>query len=241
MNDQNTQTRAHLNNRHKDVLISIFAHPTSHNVRWVDVLSLLEALGSVEEKHDGKLRVCLGSKVQVFDKPKSKDIDTQDLIDLRTMLRSAGFSSFDSRNSHKKSTNTYAVPPASRAVVALDFHRARIYLLGEAKAETLASAPAWRLHHDLYHRHHSAENQVNFDSDVKEFFDTVIQVLFGTDEVLLLGHGTGKANASSVFTTYFLKTYPNSTMRIVASAIVDLENITDNQLFELGKTYFESE
>src|SRR5215472_5246666 len=37
----------HLNNRHRDTLRQIFAHPVSHNVEWRAVLSLLEAVGTV--------------------------------------------------------------------------------------------------------------------------------------------------------------------------------------------------
>jgi len=81
----------HLNNHHLDTLTAIFSHPTSHNIRWVDVLSLLEAVADVEEPHDGKFRVKLGDEVEVFERPRHKDIDTQMVVDLRRMLKNAGF------------------------------------------------------------------------------------------------------------------------------------------------------
>ena len=43
----------HLNNHHRDTLLQIFQHPASHNIEWPAVLSLLEAVGSVEQRHDG--------------------------------------------------------------------------------------------------------------------------------------------------------------------------------------------
>lgn len=81
----------HLNNHHLDTLGALFAHPMSHNIRWVDVVSLAAAVGSVEEKHDGKFRIQIGAEVEVFDRPKVKDIDTQQIVDLRRMLHNAGF------------------------------------------------------------------------------------------------------------------------------------------------------
>ena len=81
----------HLNNRHRDTLLQIFQHPTSHNIEWPKVLSLLNAVGSVDRQHDGKYVVTVGSETEVLNPPKHKDIDTQMVIDLRRMLTSAGY------------------------------------------------------------------------------------------------------------------------------------------------------
>ncbi len=80
-----------LNNHHIDTLTAIFSHPTSHNIRWVDVVSLVQAVGSAEEKHDGRFRIEIGREVEVFDRPRHKDLDTQQIIDLRRMLHNAGY------------------------------------------------------------------------------------------------------------------------------------------------------
>jgi len=84
-------TPEHLNNRHRDTLMQIFQHPTSHNIEWPAVLSLLEAVGSVEQHHDGKYRVTVGKETEVLSPPKHKDIDTQQVVDLRRMLTGAGY------------------------------------------------------------------------------------------------------------------------------------------------------
>jgi hypothetical protein len=80
-----------LNNQHRDTLLQIFQHPTSHNVEWRDVLSLLEAVGSVEQRPDGKYVVQLGAWTEVLPRPKHKDIDTQLIVDLRRRLTGAGY------------------------------------------------------------------------------------------------------------------------------------------------------
>ncbi|MDA3021775.1 MAG: hypothetical protein O2943_03775 [Actinomycetota bacterium] len=81
----------HLNNHHRGTLAAIFAHPTSHNIRWVDVISLLEALGSVEVKHDGRLRITVGPEIEVFDRSHNKDISIEQVTDFRRMLKHAGY------------------------------------------------------------------------------------------------------------------------------------------------------
>lgn len=81
----------HLSNRHRDTLLQLFQHPTSHNVEWPAVLSLLEAVGTVEQHHDGKYVVTLGTDREVVTPPKHKDIDVQQVLDIRRMLTSAGY------------------------------------------------------------------------------------------------------------------------------------------------------
>jgi hypothetical protein len=82
----------HLDNRHRNTLREIFQHPTSHNIEWHAVTSLLEAVGSVATHHDGKVTVTVGSQNEIFDPPAGKDIDDQMVVDLRRLLSNAGYS-----------------------------------------------------------------------------------------------------------------------------------------------------
>ena len=81
----------HLSNHHRDTLTALFAHPTSHNIRWVDIVSLVGAVGEIEEKHDGRFRVSIGGEVEVFDRSHGKDVSMEQITDLRRMLTHAGF------------------------------------------------------------------------------------------------------------------------------------------------------
>ena len=82
---------AHLGSRHRDTVKRIFARPTSHNIEWREVVSLLDAIGTVTHEHNGKLRVLLGSEAEVLPAPHGKDVDVQIVVDLRRMLKEAGF------------------------------------------------------------------------------------------------------------------------------------------------------
>jgi hypothetical protein len=69
----------------------IFEHPTSHNIEWRAVMSLLEAIGTVSVHHDGKVAVKLGPEQEFLVPPTGKDIDDQMVVDLRRMLANAGY------------------------------------------------------------------------------------------------------------------------------------------------------
>ena len=82
----------HLDGRHRDTLRRIFEHPTSHNIEWRAVVSLLEAVGTVTVHRDGKVAVQVGPEQEFLEPPAGKDVDDQMVVDLRRMLRNAGYS-----------------------------------------------------------------------------------------------------------------------------------------------------
>jgi hypothetical protein len=83
----------HLDSRHRDTLRQIMEHPTSHNIEWRAVMSLLEAVGEVNVHHDGKVAVKIGAELEFLVPPTGKDVDEQMVIDLRRMLTNAGYRS----------------------------------------------------------------------------------------------------------------------------------------------------
>ena len=88
---------AHLDGAHRETVRELFDHPTSGNIEWRRVESLLEAAGTVSRHHNGRLSVTLGPETEVFTPPKSKDVDVQMVVDLRRMLRGAGFAPDDTQ------------------------------------------------------------------------------------------------------------------------------------------------
>jgi hypothetical protein len=85
------QEPEHLNNHHRDTVEHIMRHPASHNIEWRAVRSLLDAVAKVEERHDGKILVTLGGESEIIEPPSQKDIGPQLVVDLRRMLRNAGY------------------------------------------------------------------------------------------------------------------------------------------------------
>ena len=81
----------HLSGRHRDTVQEILRHPVSHNIEWRAVLQLLEEVGTVVERHDGKFSVTVGDETEIFERPRHKEIDPQQVVDLRRMLTNAGY------------------------------------------------------------------------------------------------------------------------------------------------------
>jgi len=79
-----------LDAHHRATVEKIFNHPVSHNIQWHDVLSLLQSVAVVTEERDGRYTVTLGPETETFDAPRHHDVNEQQVIDLRRMLKGAG-------------------------------------------------------------------------------------------------------------------------------------------------------
>ena len=104
-----------LAHRHRDTLEQIFEHPSSGNVEWRRVRSLLDAVSTTVEERNGKLRVSLGGETEVITPPHGKDVDVQLLVDLRRMLTKAGLGP-DTANRYPTAASevSLATQPAQR-------------------------------------------------------------------------------------------------------------------------------
>jgi len=80
----------HLNSHQRDTLAQIFRHPSSHNIEWHAVLSLLNAVADVHETHKGNVQAAVGGETETFE-PRGKDIDAEQLAILRRLLKRAGY------------------------------------------------------------------------------------------------------------------------------------------------------
>ncbi|HVC71833.1 MAG TPA: hypothetical protein VNC61_16375 [Acidimicrobiales bacterium] len=65
------------------------------NIEWHAVLSLLKVVATVTESPHGKFVVTLGGETETFEPPRHKDIDAQQVVDLRRMLKNAGYGPAD--------------------------------------------------------------------------------------------------------------------------------------------------
>lgn len=81
----------HLSENHRNTLYHLERHPTTHNLEWHDLLSLLKEVADVTEEHDGKVKVRLDDRGLVLSPPRHKDIDEDLLTSVRKLLRDAGY------------------------------------------------------------------------------------------------------------------------------------------------------
>ena len=81
----------HLNSHQRDTVAHIFRHPTSHNIEWHAVTSLLNAVGTVRETGKGHIEVTIGETVEVLEPDRHKEVDAEQVALLRRLLRKAGY------------------------------------------------------------------------------------------------------------------------------------------------------
>jgi hypothetical protein len=80
-----------LASHHRNTMRKMFQHPTGNNIEWHDVVSMLRAVGTVEQHHDNSVKVTIADQSQVFGIPRDKDIEMETVLDLRHMLAAAGY------------------------------------------------------------------------------------------------------------------------------------------------------
>jgi hypothetical protein len=54
-------------------------------------LSLLEAVGSVELRHDGEYAVHVAAETAFLGRPRGKDLDVEQVLTVRRLLTAAGY------------------------------------------------------------------------------------------------------------------------------------------------------
>jgi hypothetical protein len=122
------------------------------------------------------------------------------------------------------------------AIAAVDFHSTRIYALDSpdhsAPERVVADDPRKRFH-NVYHHHGNVDGTYLDDSDV--YWHTLAEALVPATAIVLLGHGTGKANASHHLVTYLEKHRRDVADRIVADVRADIDDLTDEQVLRLGQ------
>jgi hypothetical protein len=79
-----------LKSHHLATAEKILTHPASHNIEWHDAAALVVEIGSITESANGRYTITIGDETQIFDRPRGKDLDVQQIVDLRKMLTASG-------------------------------------------------------------------------------------------------------------------------------------------------------
>lgn len=79
-----------LKSHHLVTAEKILTHPTSHNIEWHDAAALIVEIGTMSEGANHRFTVTIGDETEIFDRPRGKDLDVQQIVDLRRMLQASG-------------------------------------------------------------------------------------------------------------------------------------------------------
>jgi hypothetical protein len=134
---------------------------------------------------------------------------------------------------HEVSENSYVV-------AAIDFHQSRLFELETDDAgrplKVVADDPKG-FFHQLHTKAGSPEGFFLADSD--EYWKAIARALHKASAVLLLGHGTGKSNASHHFIAYVEKHESDLAAKILGDVRCDIDDLTNAQVLRLGQQFFD--
>jgi hypothetical protein len=203
---------AHLDKKHQHTLESIFQNPVPGNLKWHDIIGLVEHIGAVKTKTNGQLTFTVNGVPRIFHRAKDKDVsDPPQTLDLRYFLESVGIG----QNSALESRD------CARLLVVISQHEARIY-----HSDEKGSVPQ-RLHPE----HRDARES-------STFYAAIAPLLVGAEEILLLGSGTGHSSAMGHFKDYLETHHKDTATHLVGAVTVDLESLTEGQLLKEAREFY---
>lgn len=215
-----------LSGAHLRTFQTIFQHPISHNLGWLDVHALFRQLGQIEEEHNGNFKVTRNGQHLVLPPPRAKDVDGNDeVMKIRHFLKQS------------ETPLPQAMDLADRWVMVIDHHEARIF-----RSAAPGTHPGKILPHDpadfFRHAHNSKEfTRGKEKPDPNDYFEPIAEALKEAGQILVFGNGTGTANEMEQFVAWLEAHHPEQARRIVGSVVVDAPHLSEAQLLEKARHF----
>ena len=229
-------TLSSLTGAHRRTLEAIFRRPSAHNLEWSDVVGLVASIGETHERANNEFVFEVAGKRHLTRKPHTKDLTSDEVIDLRHFLMQAGFSP---EHRSEPVSNPDSVAPALLLVV--DHHETKIFQIGvrsdEASEHTIRP---YDPHHFLHHLVHKDQYRERGQRAPEEpaYYGRIADAVARGGEIVVVGHGAGKSNAAHHLTEYLRSHHPETYERIVAETVCDLSAITTPQLLQIARKAF---
>jgi hypothetical protein len=216
---------------------ALFHHPSSHNLKWHDVVHLFERLGSVSEKPNHEYVIVIGDAQHVLHRPHSKDLTPEEIRNLRHFLvATAGPAGL-------ATAGPPSLPiPAPDLLVVIDHHEARIFSADlPAQGTTQQDIRPYDPHHFLHHLTHKGQPRERGQRAHEDatYYDRIAQAVATARRIVIVGHGTGKSDAAHHLVEYLAKHHSETSQKLLCALTVDLSHITEPELFALAREAFD--
>jgi stalled ribosome rescue protein Dom34 len=171
----------------------------------------------------------VGSQRVFFKRPHTHDLGVEEVSRLRKFLKEAG-------------PGTHVEEPSqpSRMIVVIDHHTAHVYqdFGGSRPTDEHKVQPydPFNFHHHLIHRkeaHYRGERVPEEDS----FYEEIAKDITQANEIVLIGHATGKSNAADFLKAYLKNHHPDTYRRVIVTESADLSAVTEPEIEALAKRH----
>jgi hypothetical protein len=125
-------------------------------------------------------------------------------------------------------------------VAAIDFHRTRIYPLarsGDGRPELVLDVDPEGHSREIAHR--AGNPGGTYEAGNSEYWREITAALRPAREILVLGHGNGKANASHLWVAYIEKHDHDVAAKVVADVRADIDSLTDADVVARARHHFD--
>jgi len=218
-----------LRHDHKELLESLVGGKLPRNLSWNSVIDLIGHIGEVQPHGNDEFVFTVGSQRSFFKRPSGHNLAVEEISRLRRFLKEVGALGMPARASK-----------IGRMVAVIDHHVAYIYHdLGDSRPQgevTVKPYDPFGFHHHLIHRkeaHYKGDRVPEEDS----YYEEIAMDLVQAEEIILIGHGTGKSSAAGFLTEYLKAHHPEEFQRIVAMETADLSALTEPQIEEMAKRH----
>jgi hypothetical protein len=219
----------HLRNDHENLLESLVGGKLPRNLSWSSVVDLIGQIGEVQPHGNDGYEFVVGSQKAFFKRPSIHSLEVEEISRLRSFLKEAGVLGIPTK-----------AHPIGRMVVVIDHHVAHIYHdLGGSRPEDEISVKPYDpfgFQHHLIHRkeaHYKGEHVPEEDS----YYEEIAADLVHAEEIILIGHATGKSSAVSFLSEYLRTHHPETFQRIIATETADLSALTEQEIEEIAKKH----
>ena len=219
----------HLHNKFGKLHQSLLQGKLPRSLHWSDVVDLIGHLGQVQAHRGDEFAFVVGTRREVFKRPHTPEIGVEDVSRLRKFLKLAG----------SESPPEEFIQPR-RTIVVIDHHAAHIFSDlsegGSRDAVTITPYDPYHYHHHLVHR-----KEAHYEGDrvpeERSFYEEVAAALVSANEIVLVGHGTGKSSAVRVLEEYLNKHHIDLSRRVKATELIDLSALTAPEIEAIAKRH----
>ncbi len=208
---------------------SLLSGKLPRNLSWASVVDLIGHLGHVLSAGNDEFMFVMGSHRASFKKPSEHELRVEDVSRLRRFLKDAAGVPV-----------THSPDQPCRMVVVIDHHQAHVYQDVDESlpvdGQTVQPDDPFNYHHHLVHKkeaHYSGE-RVPEDS---AYYEEVARLLVPADEIVLIGHGTGKSSAVKFLGDYLEHHHPMVFRQVIATEMADLSALTEPEIEAIAKQH----
>jgi hypothetical protein len=208
---------------------SLLTGKLPRNLSWSDTVELIGQIGEVQPHGSDEFVFIVGTNRAFFKHPHTHDLGVEEVARLRKFLREA-------------SPAAVSAKPAQpcRMVVVIDHHVAHVYQDTDQKVPA-AEHTVRPYDPSGFHRHTVHKKEAHYKGERvpedKSFYEQIAQDLLPANEIVLIGHGTGKSSAVDHLAEYLKTSHHDISLHVVATETADLSALTEPEIEAIAKQH----